>query len=168
LIAEFNDFTSGGIVSFCVTSNQEYLFTGDDKGNLIQCPITDTCEKDVKFYDSLHKSQINCIQASPDSKFLFTTDNKGLIMQFSLTPEGNLEKIKEFPNTYDSPIISMVITHRGSYLFSADAKGNLQQWSISKSKLHKNWGQIHAGQVTPNPLFFPKNFLGKLSLDQFV
>ena len=62
----------------------------------------------------------------------------------------------------------MVITHRGSYLFSADAKGNLQQWSISKSKLHKNWGQIHAGPVTPNPLFFPKNFLGKLSLDQFV
>jgi WD40 repeat protein len=151
LIAEFNDFTSGGIVSLCVTSNQEYLFTGDDKGNLIQCPITDTIEKDVKFYDNLHKRQINCIQTSPDSKFLFTTDNKGLIMQFSITESGSIEKIKELPNAYNAAIISMVITHRGSYMFSADAKGNLQQWSIPNSKLHKNWGKIQDAPVNPNP-----------------
>ena len=79
-----------------------YLFTGDDDGNLKQWHIEQ--QKLVKDFDIIHSGQIQSITATNDGRYLFTSGTCGELKQWDIE-QGEL--MKDFGEIHSGGICSI-------------------------------------------------------------
>ena len=90
--------------SLAKTSDNLYLFSGDEGGNIHQWSIINN--ELVKIYQKTHKQAISSIVVTPDNQYFFSADNQGHLVQW-LIKDNRL--IKDFGNIHKFAI-NMVVT----------------------------------------------------------
>jgi hypothetical protein len=101
-------------LKFCEKNHQNYLFTGDDDGNLKQWCTKN--KKLVKCYKKHHQCPINKMIKSHNGKYLFTVGTAGFIKQLDIP---NQKIVQSFGQNLkiDDPSLKMCITHDSKYLY---------------------------------------------------
>jgi WD40 repeat protein len=101
-------------LKFCSKNHQNYLFTGDDDGNLRQWCTKN--KKLVKCYKKHHQCPINKMIKSHDGKYLFTVGTAGFIKQLDISSQKIVQSFGQNLKI-DDPSLKMCITHDSKYLY---------------------------------------------------
>lgn len=97
----------------------------------------------IKNYGAIHRGIIWAIDLTIDSKYLFTTDDNGYLMQIDV---GKQEIMKNYGKVQKGFIMTITISHDNEFLFTTDSEGNLSQWCIAMQELVQS-KQIHESRI---------------------
>ena len=143
----------------CVSTNQTRLFTGDNVGNLIQCPQNfQSSSNEILIYEKIFETGIFKICNSNDSRYLYACNMGGQIKQIKIHKDGTLSLKATYDCENKGVIKSIIVNNKGNYLFSCDSFGNVKQWSTKSCKLYKDWGEIHDEAITSMAVSLDDNY----------
>ena len=153
-----------------ITSDNEYQFTGDSNlnGDLTQWSLKDKIFKRYiqsgkfeKLIKSLCKGpngkQKKYASRGNDSEGLIETgeseDDAEVDIQEYIKNQIEDSGITMCPMDYDQKVRTrgiscLAVTHNDEFLFKGDLEGHLQQFSIKKQKLVRNFGKVAKSEIT--------------------
>lgn len=143
--------------------DSEYQLISANKGQIKQYHIKHNSL--FRFYGQIHKSDIKAMCFTNDCNFIFTSDLKGNMKQF--TSSG--ANIKVYNRFSSKGILAISCSEDSNWLIIGDTQGNLKQFGVKKQELIKNFGTIwEYGEITsilisPNFKFvFVTNYNGNM------
>jgi len=130
-VKDYGKVHKGAIRSITSSYDGKWLFTADDKGNLIQWDITK--QELVKDYGMVHNNKILSLAVTNSCEFLFTGAENGYMKCFNV---NKFKLAKPLDKAHKGPVTSMIITDNDNYLFTC-CIFELKQWSVSSKKCIK-------------------------------
>ena len=90
------------------------------------------------------KNKRKVIENEKNQKYLFTTDEDGVLKQWDIEEK---KLIKEYGEIHSSQINSQSAKIDGQYFITSDVDGFLKQWDIEQQNLIKDYGEINSSQI---------------------
>jgi WD40 repeat protein len=119
-----------------VTPDSKYFFIAGAKGFLQQYSLIDqlllkSYGANFAGFDGVKsgKSHIKAMAISPDSRFLFTGDDRGWCKQYDISKK---EMLYDLGQVHVGGIFSLVVTPDSGFLFTSSEYGILRQYKIGK------------------------------------
>jgi WD40 repeat protein len=150
----------GSIYCTRTSYDNESIYVGGASGVLKKISIKDCAL--VEDLGQIHTGAIFSFCISANGEWLFTSDSKGEIKQFSLNKDSYHEHIgdcvdigdckdiyddKEKKKAHISDIRAMECTGDSEFIFSADKNGFLKQWSTEDLSLLENYGKVTSNMI---------------------
>ena len=136
----------GSIYCTRCSYDNESIYVGGANGVLKKISIKECAL--VEDLGQIHRGAIFSFCMSPNGEWLFTSDSKGEIKQFSLNKDSYHEHIgdcvdvdADLEKAHDCDIRAMECTGDSESFFSADKSGVLKQWSTEDLSLLEDYGK---------------------------
>ena len=80
----------------------------------------------------------------PKSKYIFTSDDHGMMRQWSIDEK---KLVHDWGCIHEGGVHLITATKSGKFVFTASWFGHLKQWSVSQKCLVKDYKKIHKGFI---------------------
>lgn len=96
------------------------------------------------FGSKWHNRTIYSITSSPDSRYVFTSDEIGNFKQIDVE-DG--EAIKDYGKIFKCAVTCMQCTNDSKFVVVCDENSNIRQYNINTFKLVRSWDRVLNGSI---------------------
>lgn len=150
MLKYYGQIHNASIASMSITNDKQMLYIGHFDGHMTKLNIlTD------KFIDlgKIHEDMIgsisitNCKENPKKNKFLFISSKSGVLKQWNIKNDYNLENMKNFGTIFEKGIASIAVTPNNKLIFVGSRDGCLKMIYIKYKFVVRDYGRIHTKNI---------------------
>lgn len=123
------------ITCIVVSSDSQYLYSASKDHSIVKWSLDSFSKTDFKVFKSssdnatVHKSVINCLAISFDSKYLASGDEKGNIIVWN---PSTLQHVHTFRSAHKTSVTDLVICRGTNYMYSSSRDLLVKAWNLEE------------------------------------